>query len=54
MDAIRIAGAQSREQAPQISSPNARIEAPEPALRTLEDWELLLAGGGTECDPVWP
>jgi hypothetical protein len=54
MDAIRIAGAQSREQAPQASSQNARHEAPEAAIRTLDDWELLLAGGGSEVSPEWP
>jgi len=57
MDAIRIAGAQSREQAPQATSRNARNEAsdaPETAIRTLDDWELLLAGGGSEVSPEWP
>lgn len=53
MDTIRIAGAQSREQAPQASSPNAGREAPEAAIRTLDDWELLLAGGG-DVAGEWP
>ncbi|MCM2327009.1 MAG: hypothetical protein NDI88_03890 [Lysobacter sp.] len=53
MDTIRIAGAQSREQAPQASSRNAVPEAPETAIRTLDDWELLLAGGG-DVSPEWP
>lgn len=53
MDTIRIAGAQSREQAPQASSRNAGHEAPETAIRTLDDWELLLAGGG-DVSPEWP
>lgn len=54
MDNIRIAGAQSREQAPQASSQNAPHEAPETAIRILDDWELLLAGGGGEVNPQWP
>jgi len=54
MDTIRIAGAQSREQAPQASSPNAGHEIPEAAIRTLDDCELLLAGGGGEVNPAWP
>lgn len=54
MDAIRIAGAQSREQAPQASSQDARHEAPEATIRSLDEWELLLAGGGSEVGPVWP
>ena len=53
MDAIRTAGAQGREQAPQASSPNAGRDVPEAAIRTLDDWELLLAGGG-EAGAEWP
>lgn len=53
MDAIRTAGAQSREQATQASSPNAGREVPEAAIRILDDWELLLAGGG-EAGAEWP
>jgi len=53
MDATRTAGARSREQAPQASSRDPRREAPETAIRTLDDWELLLAGGG-EAGAEWP
>jgi hypothetical protein len=53
MNILKSAGAQVLEQSGETASPESRSERPEAAIRPLQDWELLLAGGG-DGNPGWP
>lgn len=47
------ADTQLLEPAFQSTSPQSRGDREEASIRTLQDWELLLAGGGDGA-PGWP
>ncbi len=54
MDTIRIAGAQSQGLVEELTKPRNTRPEPDAEIRGLEDWELVLAGGGGDAGPEWP
>ncbi|MDH5263787.1 MAG: hypothetical protein OEX21_03440 [Betaproteobacteria bacterium] len=52
METIRTLGALVDNRNEQLQAPKFAREQPAEALRTLEDWELAMAGGG-EFDADW-
>jgi hypothetical protein len=53
MNTLDTAIVQAGTQPLPTNSTQPRGEREEPAIRTLQDWELLLAGGG-DGNPGWP
>ncbi len=53
MDTIRIAGAQDQSLAEEFIAPRNKREQQPAEIRSLDDWELALAGGGDGM-PEWP
>jgi hypothetical protein len=53
MDTIRTAGAQMNAFADELLEPLRGGRTPPAEIRALEDWELMLAGGG-DVAPEWP
>jgi hypothetical protein len=52
MNAIRTLGALDQLSLDNLAKPQALPRGNENEIRTLEDWELLLAGGGEDM-PDW-
>ena len=52
METIRTHGALADNRKEEGQAPKFARELPADAIRTLQDWELAMAGGG-EFDPDW-
>jgi hypothetical protein len=52
METIRTHGALADNRNEELQAPPSARQQPADAIRTLQDWELALAGGG-EYDADW-